>query len=321
MPDELNMPDEDCTPEVTFLGIDVGGTNIKCAAWTDGEFTDLGHSATPASGGPEAVRGAIIELVKKHADRLHTAGRPVRAVGVTMPGTVDGGAGTVGVIPNIPGDWAGFAVAGPVSAACGLPVFLINDARAFALAEATAGAARGLHTVVCMTLGTGVGGGVVIGGRLHGGATGLAGEVGHQCVDLAPDAPACGCGGRGHLETLTRADAMLAGGYGSVEEVFAAARAGDLRAARAVDREVGYLAVGLANAYMLLCPDAFVIGGGIAQAGDQLRVPLLAEVRRRVSPLHAGESIDIRAAALGPAAGAIGAALWARERARSRISR
>jgi glucokinase len=297
-----------------FLGIDIGGTNIKCVTLsTEGEDTtvvDLGSTPTPSHAGPVGVREAVVALIERH----RAAVGPVQAVGLTVPGTVDVDAGTTGVVPNIPGDWAGFEMAGPIARAVGLPVALINDARAFSIAEATAGAARGLSTVVCVTLGTGIGGGVVIGGELHSGHTGLAGEIGHQTVDASADAPLCGCGGRGCLEALASADALCAlAGQPDVAAVFAAARAGDPRAVAAVEHEVRYLAIGLANAYMLLCPDAFVIGGGIAQAGEQLRAPLLAELRRRLV-FHAPEAIQVRLAELGPKAGAIGAALWARTR-------
>ncbi len=296
---------------MTVLGIDVGGTNIKCVRLSrSGEVVNLGSTPTPSDAGPVGVREAMIGLIVQHAA---TAG-PFRAVGVTIPGTVDIEAGTVGCVPNIPGDWSDFAVAEPIAQRVGAPVFLLNDARAFALAEARLGAARDLPTVVCVSLGTGVGGGVVVGGRLHGGATGLAGEIGHQVIDPADDAPLCGCGGRGHLEALTRADVLCERAeQATVEAVFAAADAGDPRAVAAVESEVRYLAIGLGNAYMLLCPDAFVIGGGIAQVGERLLVPLLVEVRRLMT-FHGSDAIQIRLGELGPTAGAIGAALWAESR-------
>lgn len=299
----------------TYLGIDVGGTNTKCVtvrAGADGGpgIRDLGSSPTVADAGPEGVRNSVLALVERHLAALG----PFDAIGITMPGTVDVDAGTTGVIPNIQGDWDGFRMAGPLADAAGLTVSLINDARAFSLAEATVGAARGLSTVVCLTLGTGIGGGVVVEGRLHRGHTGMAGEIGHQTVDTSPRALRCGCGNLGCLETLTQAEALCRrAGQDDVESVFAAAASGDVRAADALRVEVEYLAIGMANAYMLLCPDAFVIGGGIAQAGEALRAPLLAEVRRRMT-LDAPEAIDIRLAELGPKAGAIGAALWAQAR-------
>lgn len=297
-----------------WLGVDIGGTNTKyvVVSVTDGEVTqsrDLGSAPTVTDAGPLGVQRATAERIA-----AHLAAGPISGIGVAVPGTLDVDTGVTGVVPNIPGDWQGFGLMDGLVAALGRPVSLINDARAFALAEATAGAARGLSTVVCLTLGTGIGGGVVIDGRLHSGHTGMAGEIGHQVLDPRPEAPRCGCGGRGCLEVLAQAEALCAlAGQPDVEQVFAAAAAGDPRAVAAVEHEVRYLAIGMSNAYMLLCPDAFVIGGGIAQAGEALRRPLLAEVRARMT-LDAPEAIDIRLAELGSSAGAIGAALWARRR-------
>jgi glucokinase len=164
--------------------------------------------------------------------------------------------------------------------------------------------------VVCLVLGTGVGGGVVIDGRLHTGA-GVAGEIGHQTV-LA-DGPACGCGNLGCAEALTSAAAFSArGGQPTPEAVYAAARAGDRRARDAVEQVVGWLGIALANAYVLLAPDVCVVGGGVAAAGADLLEPLAAEVRRRVR-LVPGHQIRVVASELGPFAGAIGAALRARD--------
>lgn len=299
-----------------WLGVDIGGTNTKCVvvSITDGEVTemvDLGSVPTVNDAGPAGVQRGTAELITAHlATQI-----PIAGIGVAVPGTLDVDTGITGVLPNIPGDWMGFPLGDGLATALGRPISLVNDARAFALAEATAGAARGLSTVVCLTLGTGIGGGVVIDGRLHSGHTGMAGEIGHQVLDPSPDAPLCGCGGRGCLEVLAQAEALCElAGQPDVKAVFAAAAAGDPKAVAAVEHEVRYLAIGMSNAYMLLCPDAFVIGGGIAQAGDPLRLPLLAEVRARMT-LDAPEAIDIRLAELGSKAGAIGAALWAWRRA------
>ena len=193
-----------------------------------------------------------------------------------------------------------------------MPVALINDARAFTLAESRMGAAAGCPTVVCLTLGTGVGGGVVVDGRLRFGPSGRAGELGHQVIEV--DGPRCGCGNRGCLEAFA-AGAVLcrAGGRETPEAVFAAAAAGDARAAAAVREAVGRLAVGIANLLTVLWPERVVVGGGVAGAGDQLFGPLRAAVAA-AAPLVDPASYAIVPAALGPGAGAIGAALWARER-------
>jgi len=296
-----------------YLGIDVGGTNTKSVALEyggDGESViELGSVPTVVDAGPVGVRDQVVALYRSHVAAVGA----VKAVGVTIPGMVYVEAGTTGTVPNIAGDWLGFPMGGTISDEIGLPVRLINDARAFSLAEATLGAARGVSTVVCLTLGTGIGGGVVINGKLWRGHTGMAGEIGHQTVDPSPDALVCGCGNPGCLETLTQAEALCRrAGQPDVEAVFAAASAGDEKAREALRAEFYYLAIGMANAYMLLAPDAFVIGGGIAQAGDAIRVPLMELVHSRLT-MGAPDVVDIRCAELGSYAGAIGAALWAKD--------
>jgi len=297
-----------------YLGLDIGGTNIKTALVEDdgsGQPTVLSTAthATRGSRGPAAV----VERVGEIGRALAAEAGGVVAAAVTLPGTFDAATGCAKVIPNLPGEWSGLPVRGPVAEAVGVPTALLNDARAFALAESLVGAAGGLRTVVCVVLGTGVGGGVVIDGRLHGGASGMAGEIGHQTVRI--DGPRCGCGNRGCVEALTSAAAFTRmGGRDTAEQVYAAAREGDPRAVEAVDHVVRWLAIAMANAHMLLAPDAFVVGGGVAGAGDLLLRPLEAEVRRRMT-LDEPENVRVLPAKLGPSAGAIGAALWARDEA------
>src|SRR6266508_128036 len=166
------------------------------------------------------------------------------------------------------------------------------------------------RAVLRLVLGTGVGGGIVVGGRLLRG-TGAGGELGHQTVLLG--GPRCGCGNSGCAEALTRADVFARlGGRATAEEVYGAARAGDATALAAIEHVVQWLGVALANAYVLLAPDAFVVGGGIAAAGDLLLGPLEAAVRRHVF-IVPPERIRVLPAALGSYAGAIGAALFGRE--------
>jgi glucokinase len=300
-----------------YLGLDLGGTNIKVVVLEerDGDPPVTVQQAThPTEGhrGPEAVVDRVGQLGK---EALGQHG-PVAAIGVGIPGIHDERGHAV-LLPNLAGDWNGVPVSAPLSHALGQPVALVNDARAFSLAESVLGAGRGLGTVVCMVLGTGVGGGVVIGGRLILG-TGSAGEIGHQTV-LA-DGPRCGCGNQGCAEALTRADVFARlGGRATAAEVYAAARAGDATAKAAVDHVVQWLGVAMANAYVLLAPDAFVIGGGIAAAGDLLLGPLEAAVRRHVF-LAPPDLIRVLPAALGSYAGAAGAALVGRAVAREELN-
>ena len=133
----------------------------------------------------------------------------VVSAGVGVPGLYDPEAGTTRFLVNVPGAWAGRPVAGPVAARLGVPAFLINDARAFGLAELRLGAGRGAGSMVGLTLGTGVGGVIAVDGRVHQGHDGTAGEVGHQTID--PDGPPCGCGNHGCLEAFARADRIARG--------------------------------------------------------------------------------------------------------------
>ncbi|MGV8978333.1 MAG: ROK family protein [Cellulomonas sp.] len=294
-----------------YLGLDIGGTNVKTAVVESGshgslDVIDTTSEPTHAERGPDSV---VQRVARIGTERIAAVGA-ITGAAVTLPGTFDAVNGTAKVLPNLPGQWAGMAVRGPIARALGVPTSLINDARAFALAESVLGVARGLSTVVCVVLGTGVGGGVVIGGRLHLGHSGMAGEIAHQTV--LPDGPVCGCGNRGCAESLIRAGVFCEmGGRATPEEVYAAAAAGDTRAQAAIDQVVKYLAIAMANAHMLLAPDAFVVGGGVAAAGDALLGPLTAEVRRRVT-LDQPENVRVLSAQLGSSAGAVGAALWAR---------
>ena len=214
---------------------------------------------------------------------------------------------------NVPGPWAGHPVAGPVGDAVGLPAFLINDARAFGLAELNLGAGRGASSMVGLTLGTGIGGVLVIDGRVQSGHDGTAGEIGHQTID--PDGPWCNCGNRGCLEAFARADQIAAAcGTASAEEAVRAAEAGDERA-RAWLAEIGrYLGIGIANMITVVAPDRVVLGGGVAAAGEVLFASLRAEIARRVRTTSI-EDVALVRAELGTWAGAIGAAVHGAEQA------
>lgn len=295
-----------------YLGLDLGGTNIKVAVLEvggDGELEVIATASGPteADAGPPRVLARLAEIGH---DALGRWG-PVERAGVGVPGLFDQVSGTIELFPNLPGPWRGQPMLRSLTAALGVPVSIINDARAFTLAETRLGAARGCSTVVCLVLGTGVGGGVVVDGRLHLGPHGRAGEIGHQVVAL--DGPRCGCGNRGCVEAFASAGAIAElGGRATAEEVFTAATEGDERAAAAVRATAGHLALGIANMVTVLMPERVVIGGGIAAAGDLLLEPIRQDVRRHAM-LVPTDWYQIVPAALGPFAGAIGAALWGRE--------
>ncbi len=235
-------------------------------------------------------------------DRPDTA-----TMGVGLPGLFEAASGIATFLPNLPPDWERREIVGPLRSRLGLPVTLINDARAFGLAELRLGAGRGCRTMVGLVLGTGVGGVVVVDGDVHFGHDGTGGEVGHQT--LLPDGPACTCGNRGCLEAFARADAVAAAcGTTTAEEAVSAARAADPRAVAGMAEVGRWLGIGISNLIVVLTPDRVVLGGGVSGAGDLLLEPIRAEVRARVHVTDL-DAVEIVPGELGTWAGAIGAAV------------
>ncbi len=299
------------------LGLDLGATNLKWAVveHADGAWTTLAREQVPTRyvADPEAMPDTIVAQLGEVAVEAGRAWGPFASVGIGVPGLYDPVTGSTRFLVNVPGPWAGHPVAGPVSEAAGVPAFLINDARAFGLAELRLGAGRGASSMVGLTLGTGVGGVLAIDGRVHQGHDGTAGEIGHQTID--PDGPWCGCGNRGCVEAYARADQIAAAcGTATAEEAVRVARAGNERAIAGL-RDVGrYLGIGIANMITVVSPDRIVLGGGVAAAGDLLFEPIRAEIRRRVTTTSIDE-VTLVPAELGTWAGAIGAAVHGAERA------
>ena len=285
------------------LGLDLGGTNIKLVVLEGDQVVERRSEPTRSEEGPAAVLERLAALVR--------AAGEVESVGIALPGLFDrDGRGVL--LPNLHGDWVGRPIAAPLEEAVGRPVRLINDGHAFALAEARIGAARGAEDVLCIVCGTGIGGALVIGGRLHLGVEDRAGEVGHHTVLV--DGPLCGCGNRGCLETVAGARAIAeTAGRASFDEVVASARGGDERSRAALTRAAAYIGVALANLTIFFAPQRIVVGGGVAAAGELLFDPLRAEIERRAGRVAPLSAIEIVPATLGADAGAVGAALAAAE--------
>jgi glucokinase len=295
----------------SHLGLDLGVTNIKWAllAHASGDWSTVatGQSPTGSDAGSDAVVARLGDVARS---AIATHG-PVASVGVGVPGLFDPDLGTTEFLVNMPGRWRGVPVTAPLTTTLGLPIALINDARAFGLAELRLGAGRGVRSMIGMTLGTGIGGVVAVDGHVLQGFKGRAGELGHQTID--PDGPWCNCGNRGCVEAYCRADQIsLACGTATVEEAVTKARAGDARAIAGLAQTGRYLGIGIANAIVAVNPERVVLGGGVAAAGDLLLQPIRDEIVRRV---HVTEwaGIQVVVAQLGTFAGAIGAAIHGAE--------
>lgn len=288
---------------MVVVGVDVGGTKIA------GEVVARDCSSSASATLPTPVHGPdLLEAVAGLVEKL-TAGaaEPVVAVGVGIPSLIDSRTGRVRMSANV--DLADVDVAGALGARLGLPVAVDNDANVAALAESRIGAGRGRGDIVMLTLGTGVGGGVIIDGRIFRGGSGTGAELGHMVVQA--DGPPCqrNCPNRGCLETMVSGTAIARDAGMHAEEVVRLATAGDAAAIEVLTRAGRYLGVGLASLANIFNPDAFVIGGGAAAAGEFMLAPARAEYRARALPPNA--QADVLPAALGATAGAIGAAIIA----------
>ena len=308
-------------PASLHLGLDLGATNLKWAvvARSRGRWrpVDRGQLPTRASRGPDAVVGQLVDMaagaMSEHPGLV--------SIGIGVPGLYDPHTGRTRFLPNMPGDWAGRPVAEPVGRAAGIPTALVNDARAFGLAELRLGAARGARSMIGLTLGTGVGGAVALGGHIYLGTDGTAGELGHQTLE--PDGLPCTCGNRGCLEAYARADRITSlCGTASVEEAVARASAGDRRARDGLEEVGRFLGIGIANMIVVLRPQRVVIGGGVSGAGELILAPIRHELASRVR-VTSLEGVQVVVAELGTWAGAIGAAIYGAEHAapRRRIPR
>ncbi|HSX68821.1 ROK family protein [Nocardioides sp.] len=298
--------------EPVWVGVDVGGTKVLAAVvGDDGTVADTARRTTPGRRvDARMVEDALTEAVLAAAD-----GRPLAGVGVAAAGFVDAAGERVRFAPHLP--WLDEPVRSRLAERWGVPVRLENDATAAAYGELVLGAARGYSDVVTVNLGTGLGGGIVIGGRLYRGHNGMAGEFGH--MQVVPDGLACACGSRGcweqycsgsALERYARSrDADLLNG----RMVTAAADEGDLEA-RAAFAELGHwLGVGLANLVAAFDPEVVVVGGGVSEAGDRLLEPARVALGRSLVGAGHRDIPAIVAAQLGNTAGLVGAACLIRD--------
>ncbi|MHB1328477.1 MAG: ROK family protein [Gemmatimonadales bacterium] len=282
------------------LGVDIGGTNLVVAAVsTDGSRIEGLRSEPTAPGrGADDVISRIVGMARRTIDDTQNADPKAELIGIGIgsPGPVDIAAGVVLLTPNL--GWINMPVRAMVSEPLGLPATLDNDATCAMAGEWWLGAARGARHAVTFTLGTGIGGGLVVDGKVVHGASDVAGEIGH--ITIETNGRRCGCGNDGCLEAYASgtaiarrmAEAIGAGGESSLvkaadgelltaQAVYDAAGSGDALALEVVQDTAKYLGVGVANLINILNPEIVVICGGVTQAGDRLFTPLRREVTRR----------------------------------------
>ena len=310
------------------IGVDIGGTKVA-AGVVDQHGAVLARVRHPTpSADPDAVEDVIASCVEELR-----AEHEVAAVGVGAAGFIDHERGVVLFAPNLA--WRDEPLRDAVSRRVELPVCVDNDANAAAWAEHRFGAGRGERHLVVVTVGTGIGGGIVVDGRLHRGRWGIAAEFGHMQVSLS--GRRCGCGQHGCWEQYCSGRALLheareiadvQRGYGKrllelgdgrpegieAREVTEAAREGDPAALDCFAEVGGWLGQGLADLAAVLDPGAFVVGGGVADAGELLLGPARARFAERLTGTASRPHADIRPAALGNDAGLVGAADLARQR-------
>lgn len=299
-------------PRRVFAGVDVGGTNTTVLLCSE-DLVVLARTdvRTPAHDGGAAIVARAVDAVRMLLGRTSAE---LVGVGVGAAGVVDARTGTVRVTGDSFTGWAGFGVVAAVEAGLGVPATLDNDVNAFLRGEVAAGAVEGAADVLGMTLGTGVGGALVLDGRLHDGPGGAAGEIGH--VPGFGDAR-CTCGQRGHLETLASARGISAryadrtGRTLHAHEVAAAAETGDPDARAVFDAAGSGLARAVLMTAGLLDVRTVVIGGGVAAAWSLLEPPLRAALE--AEPPVSGAALRVERARLGGDAVGLGAVARVRE--------
>lgn len=323
------MPNTDPAVDKPVIAIDFGGTQIRAAVVNQrGEVQGMHFGETGAGDEPPAVLARIGDTAQEALDTAQVAASDCLAIGVAAPGPLDYEEGAILRAPNIPG-FENVGVARPLRERFGLPTFLGNDANLAVLAEHEYGVGRGVNDMVYVTVSTGVGAGILVGGELLLGSTGNAGEVGHMTVDFR--APVHTSGNIGCVEQFSAglgiaryAEELLSEGGRSTlsaildehgeltaRDVATAARDGDLLANVSWDRAVRALGAGFVSFIHVLNPGLIVVGGGVANAGDFLLDPLREYIQRYAMP---GFKEDLRIVpwSLGEKIGILGAAAWAR---------
>jgi glucokinase len=308
-----------------IAGVDIGGTNIKTGiVGLDGRVLKKSSIRTGVERPWEAVADDIAREVRSLADKLSVPLAQLKGVGVGCPGSINSETGCVDYANNI--GWEGVPLSKGLSDRLGLSVRLCNDANAAALGEATFGAGRQYRDVVFITLGTGVGGGVIIGGKLFEGNESKGTELGHTVIQRGGEL--CTCGRRGCLEAYASATALIRDTKVAMRKnkdslmwkaaptlndvsgrtAFDCAKEGDPAAKRVVDEYLEALGEGLCDFINIFRPEAIILGGGVCAQGDALLTPLRVFTKNFSYGGEHGPAVELLIATLGNDAGLIGAA-------------
>lgn len=310
------------------IGIDVGGTNVKIALVDDnGKIIYSNSVPTYAKMGYEYTVNNIKQAIKDLMKETNTTPSDIEGIGFDFPGQVDCKTGVVKLAPNIPG-WVNVPIAQMIEDEFHIPTRIDNDVRCAALGELKFGAGRGCENFICITVGTGIGSGIVINGKVVRGATNAAGELGHIKLQMN-GGPICGCGDTGCLEAFASGPAIVAmaqeyikggkstkfremaaveGGEITPYMVAKAAEEGDPVAKRIFEIVGEYIGIGLTSVINLLNPERVIIGGGVAESGELLLGPIRKTIKERAMVV-AGNAVEIVPAQLGNSAGVIGASM------------
>lgn len=308
-----------------YIGIDLGGTNIK--AGVVDESYNIIAKASVKTGCPRPAQEIVYDMADVSVEACKNAGisiDDIEWIGVGTPGIADNVNGTIPYSNNL--GFKDVPVRKLIQEKINKPVYVANDANAAAYGEFVAGAAKGASDAICITLGTGVGAGVIIDGKIFTGRNLAGTEIGHMVISV--DGPQCSCGRKGCFETFSSAtglinmtkqaiaenpDSILAKyekdeGKVSARHAFNAMREGDKAGKAVVDKYIKYLAAGITNTINIFQPDILCIGGGVCNEGDPLMVPMVELVKKEVYTRMLDKNTEITIAKLGNDAGIIGAA-------------
>ena len=309
-----------------YVGIDLGGTNIVAGVVNE-NYEIVAKAKTPTNRPRPAdeICADMVKVVKEAVEKAGLTLADIEAVGLGSPGMINSDEGVIVYANNL--DFYDVKVGEILGKALGKPIYAENDANAAAYGEFVAGSAKGANTAVCITLGTGVGGGIVIDGKIYSGSNYAGGEIGHIVIEV--DGAPCSCGRKGCFEAYSSATGLIRmtkeamdanpdslmhemakeDGHVSGRLSFNAMRAGDAAAKAVCDKYIKYLAAGIANVINIFQPEVLCIGGGVCNEGDALLLPLKELVESEIYTKRGDDNSKIVIASLGNDAGIIGAAL------------